>query len=44
MCVCVCVCVCIPHLLLSINGHLDCFYDLAIVNGAAMNKGMHVSF
>lgn len=38
------MCVCIPHLLLSIHGHLDCFYDLAIVNSAARNKEMHESF
>ena len=28
---------------LSVNGHLGCFYDLAIANSAAMNIGVHVS-
>ena len=32
------------HLFPTINGHLGCFYLLAIVNSAAMNIGMHVSF
>ena len=28
----------------SVNRHLGCFHVLAIVNGATMNIGMHVSF
>ena len=28
---------------LSVDGHLGCFHDLAIVNSAAMNIGVHVA-
>ena len=29
---------------LSVDGHLGFFHDLAIVNSAAVNIGVHVSF
>ena len=29
---------------LSVNGHLDCFHVLAIINSAAMNIRVYVSF
>ena len=44
---CVCVCVCVYHLFfvrLSGDGRLHCFHVLAIVNSAAVNIVMHVSF
>ena len=28
----------------SVDGHLGCFYVLTVVNSAAMNIGVHVSF
>ena len=47
LCVCVCVCVCVYHIFFihsSVEGHLGCFYVLAIVNNAVMNTGVHVFF
>ena len=28
----------------SVDGHLGCFHDLAIVHSAAVNIGLHVPF
>ena len=28
----------------SVDGHLGCFHVLAVVNSAAVNNGIHVSF
>ena len=43
---CVCVCVCVYRILIqsSVDGHLGCFRVLAIVNSAALNTKVRVSF
>ena len=42
-----CVCVCVFGAVFmhsSVIGHLDCFHVLAMVNSAAVNVEIHVSF
>ena len=36
--------VCMPHLCLSVDGHLGCCCILSIINNTAKNIGVHVSF
>ena len=45
-CVCVCMYVCTHHIFIhsSVGGHLGYFYVLGIINSAAVNIGVHVSF
>ena len=34
----------VPYIYSSVGGRLGCFHVLAIVNGAAVNTGVHMSF
>ena len=46
-CVCVCVCVCIKpvfFILSSLDRHLSCFNILGIINSAAVNTGIYITF
>ena len=44
MYMCMCVCVCDIFIHSSVDARLDCFPVLTIVNNAAMNIGIYVSF
>ena len=49
LCVCVCVCVCVslcaPHIYpFTVDWHLGCSSVLAVVNSAATNSGVCISF
>ena len=37
-------CIYVTHLYSSVDGHLGCFHVLVIVNSAAVNFGLDVSF